>query len=87
MSDLKFNGNKLAKIRKQKDLSQEKLSDLIGVTRQTIYLWESNQNLPDVEKVSKLCEVLNVQLSDLVDGMNVKEDLKEEKNFSCLLFC
>ena len=82
MSDLKFNGNKLAKIRKQKDLSQEKLSDLIGVTRQTIYLWESNQNLPDVEKVSKLCEVLNVQLSDLVDGMNVKEDLKEEKNFS-----
>lgn len=72
MNDIKFNGNKLLRIRKGKNISQEKLAELVGVTRQTIYLWESNQNLPDVEKVSKLCEVLNVTLPDLVDGMSVQ---------------
>ena len=77
MKDIKFNGNKLLRIRKGQDMSQDKLAELVGVTRQTIYLWESNQNLPDVEKIAKLCDVLNITLPDLVDGMNIKENISE----------
>lgn len=72
MEEIKFNGNKLLRIRKSRDMSQEKLADLVGVTRQTIYLWESNQNLPDVEKIGKLCIVLNITLPELMDGMNIQ---------------
>ena len=79
MNETKFNGNKLLLIRKGKNMSQDKLAELVGVTRQTIYLWESNQSLPDVEKVSKLCNILNVTLSDLVDDLNEDNSLKENK--------
>ena len=83
MNDIKFNGNKLLRIRKGKDITQEKLAELVGVSRQTIYFWESNQNIPDAEKVSKLCEVLNVDLSELVDGMtshNISESNQNSEN-------
>lgn len=84
MNDIKFNGNKLLRIRKGKDMSQDKLAELVGVTRQTIYLWESNQNLPDVEKVGKLCEVLEIDLIELMDGMTNLTHSREcikENNF------
>jgi len=84
MDKIKFDGNKLFQIRKEKGLSQEKLALAIGVTRQTIYLWESNQSLPDVEKVSKICKVLEIELSDLVDGMRTEtddlDDMKTKNN-------
>ena len=79
MDEIKFDGNKLFNIRKEKKLSQAKLASAVGVTRQTIYLWESNQSLPDVEKVSKLCKALDVDLSELVDGI---ETQKDEENLS-----
>lgn len=80
MDDIKFNGNKLLRIRKGKDITQEKLAELVGVSRQTIYFWESNQNIPDAEKVGKLCEVLNVDLSELVDGMTSHNDSESNQN-------
>ncbi|MBR1540168.1 MAG: helix-turn-helix transcriptional regulator [Clostridia bacterium] len=75
---IKFDGNKLFQIRKEKKMSQEKLALAIGVSRQTIYLWESNSSLPDVEKVSKICKVLEINLSDLVDG--VEEPINKQGN-------
>ena len=83
MSEIKFNGNKLLRLRKGKDITQEKLAELVGVSRQTIYFWESNQNIPDSEKVGKLCEVLEVDLSEVVDGMsshNVSESSRNSEN-------
>jgi len=74
LSKVKFNGEKLFKIRKKKRMSQETLAERVGVTRQTIYSWESNQRLPDVEKVGRLCKVLNINLSDLVDGIIEQEN-------------
>jgi transcriptional regulator with XRE-family HTH domain len=82
MNDIKFNGNKLFKMRKERGISQEKLAELVGVSRQTIYLWESNQNLPDIEKVGKICEILNIEISDLVDGITLKNDSSNPKEKS-----
>ena len=70
MEEIKFNGEKLFKFRKEKGFSQEKLALKVGVSRQTIYLWESNQSLPDIEKVSKICRALEINVSDLVEGVN-----------------
>lgn len=94
MDEIKFDGNKLFKIRKEKRLSQAKLASEVGVSRQTIYLWESNQSLPDVEKVSKICKVLEVDLSELVDGIDIqtevddmyeKEEIKDNKKKSKII--
>lgn len=77
MKNLKFNGNKLSEIRRKKEMSQEKLGELLGVTRQTIYLWESNQTLPDIEKVGKMCEIFEKNFEDFMDG---RTNLKRSEN-------
>ncbi|MBR2289580.1 MAG: helix-turn-helix transcriptional regulator [Clostridia bacterium] len=74
MSSIKFDGNKLFEIRREKKISQGKLALIVGVTRQTVHLWETNQSLPDVEKVSKICKALDIKLSDLVDGVEEKQE-------------
>lgn len=42
---------KLAKKRKENNLSQEQLADRLGVSRQAVSKWESNQSYPDMEKM------------------------------------
>lgn len=85
MKEMKFDGNKLFNLRKQKNMSQEKLADIVGVTRQTIYLWESNQTLPDIEKVMKICDALEIDLNELVDVPLKFKDSKTKRNGKILL--
>lgn len=70
--DFKFNSSKLSELRKKNGLSQEKFAELIGVSRQTIYLWESSQSVPDTENIAKICKVLNINTEDIVDGWKEK---------------
>lgn len=53
-------------IRKSKKISQEELAELIGVSRQTIYKWEADICLPNLNKIGKLLEVLNVSIEKLL---------------------
>ena len=43
-------GQRIAQKRKELGLSQEALGDRLGVSRQSIYKWESDSALPEVEK-------------------------------------
>ena len=56
----------LETIRKSKKISQEELAELIGVSRQTIYKWEAGICLPNLNKIEKLLEVLNVSIEKLL---------------------
>ena len=62
--------------RKRKNLTQEALADLIGVARQTIAKWETEESTPDLETAGKLASVLDVALDDLVNAPT--EELDEE---------
>ena len=55
-------------LRKKKKLSQEKLADLIGVTRQTVAKWESGESSPDLELGGRLAAALDVCLDELVSA-------------------
>ena len=87
MNEVKFDGEKLFEIRRNKKISQGKLAEKIGVSRQTIYSWESNQNAPDLEKINKICKVLEIDISELVDfnilnnENNNIENRNEKKRF------
>ena len=61
-------GQNLQKLRKQKSLTQEALAEAVGVTRQTIAKWETEESAPDLEMSAKLASVLNVSLDDLVNA-------------------
>ena len=47
-------------LRKTKGLSQEQLADAIGVSRQAVSKWESEQASPDLEKVVIMSEFFGV---------------------------
>ncbi|MFT9495773.1 helix-turn-helix domain-containing protein [Anaerosolibacter sp.] len=53
-------GEKIAKARKDINLTQDQLAELLEVTRQTISKWESDLAFPETAKIGKLAKVLKV---------------------------
>ena len=49
-------GEKIISERKKCKLSQEDLTEKLGITRQTISNWELNETRPDLKQASKLCD-------------------------------
>ena len=70
-------GEKILKLRKKNGLSQEKLGELIGVTRQTISNWELNETTPSVEELKKISKELNISIDELLDN-DIKNVLVEK---------
>ena len=58
--------NKIQKLRKKVNMSQEELSNKVGVTRQTISNWETGISAPDIKQAKELAKVFNVTLDELV---------------------
>ena len=56
-------------IRKQKGYSQEELADKVGVSRQAVSKWESEQSMPDLEKVIIMSELFEVTTDYILKGI------------------
>ena len=59
-------GNRIYELRKEKGLSQEKVALELGVSRQSISLWETNQASPSMDNLIALAKLFNVSLDVLV---------------------
>lgn len=64
-------------LRKTKGLSQEELADKVGISRQAVSKWESEQSTPDIEKVIILSDFFEVTTDYLLKGIEPKPDEKE----------
>lgn len=71
--------DRIQTLRKAKGMSQEGLADRIGVSRQTVSKWESEQSLPDLEKIILLSECFEVTTDYLLKGIEPKPDAADEK--------
>ena len=56
-------------LRKSKGISQEELADRIGVSRQAVSKWKSEQSTPDVEKIILMSELFNVTTDYILKGI------------------
>ena len=59
-------GEKIALRRRNAGLSQEALAGQLGVSRQAVSRWETNESLPDTEKILQLCRIFGVSADDLL---------------------
>ena len=59
---------RLKELRTLNGFSQEKLAELLDVSRQTISSWENERSYPDVHNLIMLCDVYSVSLDDLMKG-------------------
>ena len=67
-------------LRKRRGISQEELADKIGVSRQAVSKWESEQSSPDIEKILLLSEYFGVTTDYLLKGIEPFADVSEKKN-------
>lgn len=67
-------GSRLYEMRKDKGLSQEQTAEILGVTRQTVSKWETDQSTPDFDKIMPLCELYNITPDELLTGSKQKEE-------------
>ncbi len=61
-------GENIARLRAQKNWSQEELAQALDVSRQSVSKWETDASVPDLDKLVKLGEVFGVSLDELVQG-------------------
>ena len=61
--------DRIQTLRKGKGISQEELADQIGVSRQAVSKWESEQSTPDIEKILLLSEYFETTTDYLLKGI------------------
>lgn len=92
---MKFS-EKIIKLRKEQGLSQEEFGSKIGVSRQAVSKWESEQAQPDIEKIKEISRIFNVGYDYLLDDENdgntvrksetsIKSKINKKKVFKIIL--
>ncbi len=71
-------GNKIAELRKGKNLTQQELGAHLNVTAQAVSKWENDLSEPDIDSIRKMCELFGISVDDFL-GLKKPEEVEEEK--------
>lgn len=77
-------GTFLKELRKEKNLTQEQLSEILGVTNRSISRWENGVNMPDLDLVIEIVNYFDVSIEEFLDGER-KENMIDRKTEQTLL--
>lgn len=66
-------GKFIAKLRNEKNLTQQELANKIGVTDRAISNWENGRRMPDLSLIKSLCDELGITINELLSGEKIKE--------------
>ena len=58
---------KIKKLRKDNNMTQEDLAEKLNVSRQTISKWETNVVIPDADNIVSICKLFNITTDELLD--------------------
>lgn len=70
--------NRLVKLRKDKNLSQEALANSLGISRQAVSKWERAESSPDTDNLILLAKLYDISLDELLNTN--QERLESEKS-------
>lgn len=73
-------GENLFQARKKKGLSQEAVAEKLGVSRQTISKWETDETLPDIQQAKKLAVLYGLTLDELIEFNADVQEIQEVIN-------
>ncbi len=72
-------GKFIARTRKQHNMTQRQIADLLFISDKTVSKWECGKGLPDVSLMIPLCGILQITVNDLFAGEKVSENDYSEK--------
>ena len=72
-------GKFIANCRKEKKITQEQLAEKLYITDRAVSKWERGLSLPDADKMLELCNILDINVNDLLNGerINMKDYSKK----------
>ncbi|MDK2799436.1 MAG: hypothetical protein PWP27_810 [Clostridiales bacterium] len=68
----------IAKLRKEKNLTQHELAKALNLSRSTLSLYEINKNTPDIGTLIKIADFFEVSLDYLTERTSIKYLPKKE---------
>lgn len=68
--------------RERKNLSQKELADIVGVRENSVWRWENEKSIPNVELLQKLANVLEVSAQELINGSEEKSVIEVSLKFT-----
>lgn len=71
-------GERLYKLRSEKNISQEELAELLDVSRQSISKWENDKAYPEMTRLLFMSDYFDVSLDYLMRGLEDEESEKED---------
>lgn len=67
-------GEFIAKLRKEKEMTQAELGEKLGVTNKTISRWENGNYMPDISLMQFLCEELGISINEFLSGERLSDE-------------
>ena len=61
-------GKRIAEYRKKKDLKQDELAEMLGVSPQAVSKWENDLSCPDISLLPELSRILGISIDEIVQG-------------------
>ena len=71
--DIVKTGEFIAKLRKEKGLTQEQFGDKMGVTNKTVSRWETGKYLPPADVLLLMSELFDVSINELLTGQRLTD--------------
>ena len=81
-------GSFIAQIRKEEGMTQKELAGAIGVSDKTVSKWECGNGMPELSMLMPLCELLKINVNELLSGERLSHDnysRKAEENIMNLM--
>ena len=71
-------GKFIAQKRKEQNITQAQLAEMLSITDRAVSKWETGRAMPDSSIMVKLCEILKISVTDLLVGESLNTENKHE---------
>jgi len=72
-------GKFILELRKEKNMTQMELANLLGVTDRAISKWENGRGMPDLSLIKPLCNILDITINELLSGEKISKKEYQDK--------
>ena len=72
-------GKFIASQRKRKQMTQQQLADILGISNKTVSKWECGNGFPEISLVLPLCEELEISVNELLSGERLPDEDYKKK--------
>lgn len=75
-------GNFLVSLRKEKNITQQQLADILQVSVKAVSKWECGEGYPSIQSLKDLSDFYGVTVDEIINGERNKTEVKESVNTS-----